>query len=161
MILETLKNYVIQGEIPGAAIRVRKDGKIVAEGYFGYEDIEKKRRINEKTVYRLMSMTKPMSAVVVMKYVEKGLLSLDYREELFEPLQIKGASFVLPEEKKEHLCCMCDYVKGKLVLSSDILWPLIEAIPGKRYCASAGLYSTLDAYDRFAEMMLQNGTWKG
>ncbi len=72
-----LAGIVDKGWVVGAAARVfRRDGLDV-EASQGWADREEKRKIEHNTIYRIYSMTKPLTAVVVMQLVERGKLSLD------------------------------------------------------------------------------------
>lgn len=63
--------------IPGMAAIVEKNGKIVFEQYSGFADLETQTKVDASTVFPLASLTKTYSAVLVMKLVEQGKLSLD------------------------------------------------------------------------------------
>ena len=73
---ETLRNFTNRKEIAGAAVLVRKEGRIVEDFSYGYGDIEKKVPVDRKTMFRLASMTKPVTAIAVMQLVETGKLGL-------------------------------------------------------------------------------------
>lgn len=73
---DVLKHFVDNGEIAGAVIMVRKAGEIVEDFAYGYGDLEKKTPVNKKTMFRMASMTKPITATAVMQLVEKGKIDL-------------------------------------------------------------------------------------
>ncbi|MDO5425747.1 MAG: serine hydrolase domain-containing protein [Eubacteriales bacterium] len=73
---EILKKFVDGQEIAGAAVLVRKGGEIVVDFAYGYADIEKKIPVSKKTMFRLASMTKPVTAIAVMQLVEQGRIGL-------------------------------------------------------------------------------------
>ncbi|MBQ3079742.1 MAG: beta-lactamase family protein [Clostridia bacterium] len=75
-VARTLNSYIESNEIAGAAVRVRKDGKILSEACLGYSVIEKKQPVTSKTVFQLASMSKPITAVLGMTLVEDGKLTL-------------------------------------------------------------------------------------
>lgn len=66
-----LKKFVEDG-LPGCGCAIAKDGKILYEGYFGYADLEGKKRISEDSVFRLFSMTKVVICTAAMILFEKG-----------------------------------------------------------------------------------------
>lgn len=76
---QLLEDYIARKEIAGAAVWVYQEGKPVYEKVFGYADIEKRRPVTKDTIFRLASMTKPLTGIAVMKLVEEGKLSLDTR----------------------------------------------------------------------------------
>jgi CubicO group peptidase (beta-lactamase class C family) len=77
MITQRMNEYVSDGEIAGAALIVRKSGEIVYQNKWGFSNIETKMPVEYDAIYRMMSMTKPVTAVAVMMLVEQGKLSLD------------------------------------------------------------------------------------
>jgi CubicO group peptidase (beta-lactamase class C family) len=70
---EKLKQY----RIPGAAILVIKDGKIIKKNNYGTYSIEFNLPVTDSSIFPLASVTKIFTSTVVMKLVEQGQLSLD------------------------------------------------------------------------------------
>ncbi|MGH9528946.1 MAG: serine hydrolase domain-containing protein [Terriglobales bacterium] len=64
-------------QIPGMSIAVVRDGDVVLEKGYGFANLEDSAPAGKDTVYRLASITKPFIAMVLMKMVEEGKLSLD------------------------------------------------------------------------------------
>ncbi|WP_044640128.1 serine hydrolase [Risungbinella massiliensis] len=63
--------------VPGAVISIVKDGKIQLMRGYGYADLEKKIPvIADKTVFRVGSIAKNLTATAVMQLVEQGKLDL-------------------------------------------------------------------------------------
>ncbi len=71
-----LDDAVARGEIPGAILMVRKEGKETVYLESGYADIEAKKPVSRDSIYRLYSMSKPITATAVMILVERGLASI-------------------------------------------------------------------------------------
>ena len=65
------------GTGPGAAVIVTEGGKTVYARGRGMADIEAKKAITTATVFRLGSITKQMSAAVLLQLVDEGKVSLD------------------------------------------------------------------------------------
>ena len=63
--------------IPGLTLAVVEGGALVHEAAFGFVDVENGVRARPETVYRLASVSKPMTAVAVLRLAERGLLDLD------------------------------------------------------------------------------------
>ena len=76
-VVETLQKYIDQEEIAGAAVRVHKDGEMIVNSFLGWADIESRMPVHDRTVFRLCSMSKPITAVLGMTLVEKGELDLE------------------------------------------------------------------------------------
>lgn len=72
-----LAPFVDQGKIPGFVTVVARDGKIVYADTYGMRDVERKKPMESDTIFRMYSMTKPITGVAVMTLVDAGKLSLD------------------------------------------------------------------------------------
>ena len=86
MLDAVLKKYVLDHEIAGVVLLVRKDGELVYDKAFGYADIENKIPATKKTMFRLASMTKPITAIAVMQLVEMGKIGLYQSVETYLPV---------------------------------------------------------------------------
>ena len=69
--------YVDTGKIPGALILVARRDEVAHLSTAGFADIERKKPLREDTVFRLYSMTKPITSVAFMTLVEQGFIALD------------------------------------------------------------------------------------
>ncbi len=71
-----IQNEINNGTIAGAAIRIIHNNESVYQDELGYADREKNIPIHTNTIYRLFSMTKPITAVAAMILYERGSLNL-------------------------------------------------------------------------------------
>lgn len=71
-----IRKEIDDGIISGAAIRVIHNNETVYQDELGYANKEKGIPIKPDTIYRLFSMTKPVTAVAAMILYERGLLNL-------------------------------------------------------------------------------------
>lgn len=72
-----LQSYVENGEVAGLGVCVIKSNKEVYRGNFGFSNKEKEIPIENNTIYRLFSMTKPITSVAMMILYERGLFDLN------------------------------------------------------------------------------------
>ena len=72
-----LRDQITQGKIPGAIVLIRQHGKTVYHEHFGVRDVATKLPMTDDTIFRLFSMTKPITSVVAMMMVEEGKLGLN------------------------------------------------------------------------------------
>lgn len=79
-----IKNQMEVDGIPGLAVGIMKGDFIWAKG-FGYSDLENKIPMKESSSFRLASVTKPMTAVVILLLEEKGKLNLDDEVQKYVP----------------------------------------------------------------------------
>ena len=68
--------YVDEGRLSGYAVAVARHGKVAHFGMYGHKDSETSAPITDDTMYRIYSMTKPITSIALMMLVERGLLQL-------------------------------------------------------------------------------------
>src|SRR5215510_7267375 len=69
--------YVDAGRFPGTQLTVYRRGKVVHSASQGYADLERKVKVSDDTIFRIYSMTKPITSVAFMMLVEEGRVALD------------------------------------------------------------------------------------
>ena len=67
-----LHRYVDQGKIPGVQTLVSRRGQLVHRDCYGFRDIEDGHTVEADTLYRIYSMTKPITSVALMMLYEEG-----------------------------------------------------------------------------------------
>jgi CubicO group peptidase (beta-lactamase class C family) len=73
-----LKNrYIDAGRFPGTQLVVYRRGKIVHSVVQGFSDIERRIAMKDDAIFRIYSMTKPITTVAFMMLVEEGRVALD------------------------------------------------------------------------------------
>src|SRR5438874_7850079 len=80
-----LDSYVADGALPGAAAVVTHHGRLVGAHYTGLADPAERRPVQDRTVFCLASLTKPVTATATLVLVERGLCSLDESISRFVP----------------------------------------------------------------------------
>lgn len=84
------KKYIDKGQIAGVSAIITKNNKVVYRKNIGFANIEKKIPIKDDTIYRIYSMSKPITVVGIMMLFQEGLFNLDdpikkYIEEFNNP----------------------------------------------------------------------------
>jgi CubicO group peptidase (beta-lactamase class C family) len=74
---DLMQGYVDEGKIAGASLLVYKDGAVVQREYIGYSDIENQVPFEDNTIFRIYSMTKPVTAAALMTLYDDGKFKLD------------------------------------------------------------------------------------
>jgi N-acyl-D-amino-acid deacylase len=74
---DLLTKFLKDNELPGAAVAVTRNGKLVYARGFGYSDVENKKAVQPAAPFRLASVSKPITAVGVMRLVDAGKVKLD------------------------------------------------------------------------------------
>jgi N-acyl-D-amino-acid deacylase len=63
--------------VPGAAVAVSDQGRLVYARGFGYADVAAREPVQPTSLFRIASISKPITAVAVLQLVEQKKLSLD------------------------------------------------------------------------------------
>jgi CubicO group peptidase (beta-lactamase class C family) len=71
------RRYVDEGYLPGILTQIYRKGHLVHTGICGKMDIERGKPMREDAIFRIYSMTKPITTVALMMLVEEGLIGLD------------------------------------------------------------------------------------
>jgi len=69
--------YLDTGKLPCAQVLIARRGEIVYQTALGKMDVERNRAATPDTIYRIYSMTKPITSIAFMMLVEQGLVALD------------------------------------------------------------------------------------
>ena len=72
-----IRNEVAAGTMPGAVVLIEQHGHRVYFESFGVRDVESRRPMTPDSIFRLYSMSKPVTSVAAMMLVEDGKLRLD------------------------------------------------------------------------------------
>jgi CubicO group peptidase (beta-lactamase class C family) len=82
---EFFRNEVATGKIPGAILMIQQHGKPIYHESFGVQDVTTKTPITDKTIFRIFSMSKPITSVAAMMLIDQGKLRLDQPLGVFIP----------------------------------------------------------------------------
>src|SRR5438093_1415045 len=172
------RRYVDGGYLPGMLTYVYRKGHLVHTGICGQMDLERGKPMREDAIFRIYSMSKPITAVALMMLVEEGLIGLDdavhshipawqnlgvfLRKRLFEPLGMNDTAFYAPSDKTERFTsCYQPEGQGRGLKLQDDARESTYAEPPMLESGGGGLVSTAQDYLRFCRMMLNGGTLDG
>jgi CubicO group peptidase (beta-lactamase class C family) len=71
------ERYIKTGKLPCAQVQVWRRGKLAVDEVLGLADRERNRPLERDAIFRIYSMTKPITSVAFMMLVEQGLVALD------------------------------------------------------------------------------------
>jgi CubicO group peptidase (beta-lactamase class C family) len=74
---QQITDFMLQWNISGAEVAITRDGKMIYDKAFGYSDKAKATAASTDNLYRIASVSKPITSMGIMKLVENGRLSLD------------------------------------------------------------------------------------
>ena len=81
-------------ELPGAVVHIQHQDEVLLHKAFGVVNLEESEQVKKDDLFRIYSMTKPITAVALLQLVDKGLVELDadIRKYLpnFEPFEVDG-----------------------------------------------------------------------
>jgi CubicO group peptidase (beta-lactamase class C family) len=82
---QAVAQQILGHGVPGLALAVAVDGKIVWSDGFGYADLEERVPARATTKFRIGSVSKPLTAAALMRLVEVGKLDLDAPVQKYVP----------------------------------------------------------------------------
>ena len=77
LITATISKIVDAGRLAGAATLVWQDGKVIQATGVGWRDIESKLPIERNTLFRIASMTKPITSTAALMLLDEGRFALN------------------------------------------------------------------------------------
>lgn len=91
-----MQKFVDEKEIAGTVVLVRRRGKPALSAATGFARLGPNTAMKPDTIFQIMSMTKPITAVAVVICAERGLLNLDDSVDRFIPA-LDGLMVVQPD----------------------------------------------------------------
>jgi CubicO group peptidase (beta-lactamase class C family) len=88
-----IQSWIDDKKMNGAVALIARDGKIVYNKAFGYDDMEKKTPMKTDHIFRIASQTKAITSVAVMTLFEEGKFMLDEPVSKYIPA-FKGAKVI-------------------------------------------------------------------
>jgi len=76
---QSVRDLMRKYAIPGGAVALVRDGKLIYARGFGYADVENKTPVQPDALFRIASVSKTLTSAAIMKLVEEGKLRLDDR----------------------------------------------------------------------------------
>ena len=75
-VTKVFQSYVDIGQLPGAVVLIARNSKLAYLRAFGYQDREKRVAMTPSSIFRIASMTKPITTTAAMMLVEEGKLDI-------------------------------------------------------------------------------------
>jgi CubicO group peptidase (beta-lactamase class C family) len=86
----SLRGAVERQDVPGVVALVTNKERVLYRGAFGVADVATGRELKPDALFRIASMTKPVTSVALMQLVEQGRIGLDDPAEKYLP-ELAGA----------------------------------------------------------------------
>lgn len=94
-------------KVPGAAIAVIQDGRIVLEKGLGVRELEKAEPVTPSTLFMIGSMTKPLTSLMMAKLVDRGAFTWDTPVTKLLPSFALGDPDATRRVTMAHTVCAC------------------------------------------------------
>lgn len=155
------------GELEGISLYVAQDGKQSYYRNFGYADREKHQLVKDNTIFRLYSMTKPVTAVATMILLERGRIDLYDAVSKYLP-GFRNQMVYTPEGLVN--VCREVTIQDLLSMSAGVVYPDQAHEPGRRMDkifgeaqdtnAAGGWISTVELCNQIGQqpLLFQPGT---
>lgn len=72
-----VESYIEAQQIPGIAIAVVEQSRMVMAKAYGVDNLESKRPLTTQSIFHMASVSKPFAATSIMQLVEQGKMNLD------------------------------------------------------------------------------------
>ena len=94
-------------KVPGAAIGLIQNGKVVYAGGLGVRDLGRPEKVDADTKFLIASNTKPMVTLMLAKLVEEGKMTWETRAADLWPMFKLGSADTTQRVLVKHLVCAC------------------------------------------------------
>lgn len=109
--IDSLLVYLNQNNKFMGQVCIREAGNIVFDKAYGFADVENKLKANKTTKYKVGSITKTFTAVIIMQLLEERKLKIDTKLSKFYP-QIPNAEKITIHELLHHRTGILDFLNG-------------------------------------------------
>jgi CubicO group peptidase (beta-lactamase class C family) len=108
---KTVSAFMTANSIPGISIAIVQNGQPVWSAGFGMSDLEDSAPATSSTLYRLGSISKPLTAVAILQLYERGKLDLDAPVQKYCPAFPQKDSPITSRQVLGHLAGIRHYNK--------------------------------------------------
>jgi CubicO group peptidase (beta-lactamase class C family) len=156
--VERARSYIrenLAGRVPGLSVAVGVGGKIVWSESFGYADLPAKKPVTSETLFRIGSVSKPVTAAGLMLLVEQGKLDLDADIRRYVPDFPDKGAVITTRQLAGHLAGIRHYKGNEFLLNQPFTSvraglkifendPLLQ-LPGEKFVYSSYGWNLISA----------------
>ncbi len=114
--LDSLFKLIEREQQGMGSVSIFKDGKEVYQKSIGFENVENEIKASAETEYRIGSISKTFTAVIVLQLIEEGKLTLDAKLDKFFP-ELPNASKITIEQMLRHRSGLYNFTNSPAYLS--------------------------------------------
>jgi len=152
------QRYITPGKIAGCQVAVGRRGHLAYRASLGLRDRERNAEIGDDTIFRIYSMTKPLTSIALMQLFEQGLFQLDDPVSRFYPswkshrVWVSGAGSDMVTEAAHRPVSFRDLLSHTSGLTYGGVLPgmgdqhPVDAIYRENKIRSAGVDTTMDEF---------------
>jgi methyl acetate hydrolase len=128
----SLRGAVERNDVPGVVALITDRKGVIYHGAFGVADVSTKRPLTEDALFRIASMTKPVTSLALMQLVEQGKIGLDDPAENYLP-ELKDPKVITSFDPKTgdyqlRPAARTPLVRHFLTHTSGLAYPFTSAI---------------------------------
>jgi methyl acetate hydrolase len=128
----SLRAAVERKDVPGVVALVTDKERVLYQGAFGVADVSTGRPLTQDSMFRIASMTKPVTSVALMQLVEQGKIGLDDAAEKYLP-ELKDEKVIESFDAKTgdyklRPAARAPTVRNFLTHTSGLAYPFTSAI---------------------------------
>lgn len=114
---QRIESLIEEGKIAGAVTLVSRDGRIHHKEAMGFRDVDAKEPMTEDTIFRIYSMSKPITTAAAMRLVEQGKIALDdpvsrHLPRLADPVVFQKEGDPIPAQKEPTIRDLMRHTSG-------------------------------------------------
>jgi CubicO group peptidase (beta-lactamase class C family) len=119
--------FMEQFSVPGLSVAVTRNGRFVYEHQFGMADRKEAQQVLSSSLFRIASVTKPITSVTIFTLIEQGKLNL--ADKVFGPSGVLGTKFGKPPYQQY----VTDITVDQLLTHTCGGWPNNSTDPMMRF----------------------------
>jgi len=126
---QLLASYIQDHHIPALSVAVVSDGKLLVSNGYGLADVENNVPATAETVYRIASLSKPVTATAAMELVQTGKLDLDAPIQKYCPAFPQKHWTITTRELLSHQSGIRDYKNDEETVNTRHYASINNALP--------------------------------
>ncbi|MFL9836486.1 serine hydrolase domain-containing protein [Flavobacterium sp. ST-75] len=119
--IDSVLSVYDQGIVPGVSVSIAKNGKVIYSRNVGYADIEASKKIDDKTLFCMASVSKQITAACIVLLEQQGKLSLEDKLSKYFPDFPEYANTVSIVHLLNHTSGIKDYIVLSMLKGDDYM----------------------------------------
>ncbi|MEE1896871.1 serine hydrolase domain-containing protein [Flavobacterium rakeshii] len=117
--IDSVLSVYDQGVVPGVSVSIAKNGKVIYSRNVGYADIEANKKIDDKTLFCMASVSKQFTAACIVMLEQQGKLSLEDKLSKYFPDFPEYANTISIVHLLNHTSGIKDYLTLSMLRGHD------------------------------------------